>query len=248
MKLNFSQYESTTLKKLNSVQLLNRNDTKFIFHQNNLPHILEKLSPFYKILKIDDTYTFSYDNHYFDTEDFLFYHQHHNEKRNRYKVRYRSYSTTGEIFFEIKTKNNKNRTLKKRFPVEEWNQDLGKKEYKFITNNIDISPQSLKSILNIQFKRITLVDKNFTERLTIDMQLSIKNGKNSKKFDNLIITEIKQNKYNVKSKFIQILRDIKISEMRFSKYCIGIISVNNDIKKNRFKPKLLQLNKILNHD
>ncbi len=248
MKLNFLQYESTTLKELNNVQLLNRNDTKYIFHQKNLSPLLEKLSPFYKILKIDDTYTFSYDNHYFDTEDFLFYHQHHNEKRNRYKVRYRSYGTTGENFFEIKTKNNNDRTLKKRIPVNKWKQNLGEKEIKLITENIKISPYSLIPKLNIQFNRITLVDINFTERLTIDMHFSVENKKNHKKFDNLIITEIKQNKYNVKSKFIQFLRDMKIGEMRFSKYCIGIISVNNDIKKNRFKPKLLQINKITNHN
>jgi len=163
-------------------------------------------------------------------------------------VRYRSYGTTGENFFEIKTKNNKNRTLKKRIPVNKWNPNLGENEFKLITKNIGISPYSLKSILNIQFNRITLVDINSTERLTIDMHLSVENKIKHKKFDNLIITEIKQNKYNVKSKFIQVLRDMKIGEMRFSKYCMGIISVNNDIKKNRFKPKLSQIYKITNHD
>jgi hypothetical protein len=57
--------------------------------------------------------------------------------------------------------------------------------------------------------------------------------------------EIKQKKYNPKSDFIQILRNHKIPEMRFSKYCMGMLHVNKKIKYNRFKPKLLQINKIL---
>ena len=50
---------------------------------------------------------------------------------------------------------------------------------------------------------------------------------------------------NSKSDFIQILRNFKIPEMRFSKYCMGMMKVHKEIKHNRFKPKLLQINKIL---
>ena len=58
-------------------------------------------------------------------------------------------------------------------------------------------------------------------------------------------TEIKQNKYHPKSDFIQILREMRIPEMRFSKYCMGILHIYKKIKYNRFKPKLTQINKIL---
>jgi hypothetical protein len=101
--------------------------------------------------------------------------------------------------------------------------------------------------LNIQFSRITLADNSFNERLTIDTNLSAKNGSCSKKFDKLAISEIKQKKYNPKSQYIQILRDLRIPEMRFSKYCMSMLHVNKEIKYNRFKPKLLQINKILTH-
>jgi hypothetical protein len=33
--------------------------------------------------------------------------------------------------------------------------------------------------------------------------------------------------------------------MRFSKYCMGLLHVNDNVKYNRFKPRLLQINKIL---
>ena len=97
----------------------------------------------------------------------------------------------------------------------------------------------------MQFFRITLADKSFRERLTIDTSLSVLNETSNEIFDQLVISEIKQKKYDAKSDFIQILRNIKIPEMRFSKYCMGMLHANEGIKYNRFKPKLLQINKIL---
>ena len=103
---------------------------------------------------------------------------------------------------------------------------------------IGLPPEQLSPKLDIQFSRITLADNSFNERLTIDTNLSAKNGISSKIFDQLAVAEIKQKKYDPKSDFIQILRDLKIPEMRFSKYCMGMLHVKKGIKHNRFKPKL----------
>jgi len=237
--------QTLSLDELNKVKLLDRQDTKFVFNQMQLPLILEEIKPFYRILEIKKSQVFKYDNTYFDTADFLFYNQHHNENRKRYKVRLRKYSNNNKSFFEIKIKNNKNRTVKKRLLVDEMNNSLGEQEKDMVSKIIGLSPNQLAPILNVQFSRITLADNNFKERLTIDNYLSVKNGSGNKIFDQLVISEIKQKKYNPKSDFIQILRNHKIPEMRFSKYCMGMLHVNKKIKYNRFKPKLLQINKIL---
>ena len=131
--------------------------------------------------------------------------------------------------------------------VDEMNGCLGEREIELVSNIIGLQPNKLTTKLNIQFSRITLADNSFNERLTIDTNLSAKNGSSSKIFDKLVISEIKQKKYNPKSKYIQILRDLRIPEMRFSKYCMSMLHVNKEIKYNRFKPKLLQINKILTH-
>jgi len=238
--------QTISLDELDKVKLLDRKDTKFVFNQNQLPSILEKIKPYYRILEINNSPIFNYDNTYFDTHDFLFYNQHHNEHRKRFKVRLRKYSNNNKSYFEIKIKNNKNRTVKKRMLVNEMNKHLGKQEKNLVSEIIGLPPNQLAPILNIQFSRITLTDNNFSERLTIDTNLSVKNGTSSKIFDQLAISEIKQKKYNPKSDFVQILRSLKIPEMRFSKYCMGMLHVNKEIKYNRFKPKLLQINKILN--
>ena len=237
--------QTISLEELDKVKLLDRKDTKFVFNQNQLPSILEKIKPYYKVLEINNSSIFNYDNTYFDTHDFLFYNQHHNEHRKRFKVRFRKYSNNNKSYFEIKIKNNKNRTVKKRLLVNGMNKSLGDQEQNLVSEIIGISSNKLTPILNIQFSRITLTDNNFSERLTIDTNLSVQNGTSSKIFDQLIISEIKQKKYNPKSDFIQILRDLKIPEMRFSKYCMGMLHVYKEIKYNRFKPKLLRINKIL---
>ena len=240
-----NDFQQVSLDELDKVKLLDRQDTKFVFNQIHFPLILEKIKPFYRILEINNDRVFTYDTTYFDTEDFLFYNQHHNENRKRFKVRFRQYSSNSKSFFEVKIKNNKNRTLKKRLLVDEMNECLGQQERDLVSEIIGLPPNQLTPKLNIQFSRITLADNSFNERLTIDTDLSIENGTSSRIFDQLVISEIKQKKYDPKSNFIQILRDLNILEMRFSKYCMGVLHVNKGIKYNRFKPKLLQINKIL---
>ena len=109
--LKLSEFNSISLKDLDKVQLLNRKDTKFVFSQNKLLQLLDRLKPFYRILEIEGKRIFVYDNTYFDTDEFFFYTQHHNECRKRFKVRYRKYCETNEQYFEIKVKDNKNRTI-----------------------------------------------------------------------------------------------------------------------------------------
>ena len=237
--------QTVSLEELDNVKLLDRQDTKFVFNQIHLPLILDKIKPFYRILEINNDRVFTYDNTYFDTDDFLFYNQHHNGNKKRFKIRSRKYSSSNQSFFEIKIKNNKDRTVKKRLPIDGINKYLGEQEKDLVSEIIGLPPNQITPKLNVQFSRITLTDNSFNERLTIDTNISAKNGSGSKIFNQLVISEIKQIKYDPKSDFIQILRNLKIQEMRFSKYCMGMLHVNKEIKYNRFKPKLLRINKIL---
>jgi hypothetical protein len=98
---NLAGFSSISLEDLNKVKLRDRQDTKFVFNQNILPLLLDKLNPFYQVLEINGMQTFVYDNTYFDSDDFLFYKQHHNENRKRFKVRYRKFSSNIGLYFEI---------------------------------------------------------------------------------------------------------------------------------------------------
>ena len=49
-----NNFETISLDQLDKVKLLDRQDTKFVFNQAQLPSILEKIKPFYKILEIEN--------------------------------------------------------------------------------------------------------------------------------------------------------------------------------------------------
>ena len=244
--MNLNKFKNISLSELEAVSLLRRYDSKFTFHVNNLPTLLERLKNLYKILEIDGKRQFNYDNTYYDTTNLLFYNQHHNGQRKRFKIRTRKYIESDQLFFEIKIKNNKNKTLKKRTKINNEkdvnNHDIKEK----IKNAVGHIADELSPSLFVDFSRMTFIDNNSTERLTIDTNLKVKNNTNSSiNYDKLIICEVKQKKYNPKSSFIKIVRDLKIYEMRFSKYCIGLVNLNTNIKYNRFKEKTLYLNKII---
>ena len=99
---------------MDSVKLLNRTDTKFIFNRIALNNILRQVTNDYQILSINEKKIASYRTLYFDTDDFMFYYNHHNRKENRYKVRMRKYVDSDLCFLEIKNKRKVCHNHKKR--------------------------------------------------------------------------------------------------------------------------------------
>jgi len=239
-----SSFEPVSLKGMNKIKLLNRQDTKFIFNFKKLPFLLEQLKDKYYVLEVENHRITQYESEYFDTDDHLLYLQHHNGKLNRHKVRYRCYVESNTCYFEVKLKSNKGRTIKNRIKKNKINAIKGKKAQQLLRSNIAINPDDLTSKLWIYYSRITLAHKDFTERVTIDTSLKFKNNVIEKQLAELVIAEVKQEKVSLNSPFIQLMRKEKIQPMSLSKYCIGTVLTNDTIKYNRFKPKLLIIKKI----
>ena len=240
---NLNSFNSVSLEDLDSVKLMNRIDVKFAFNINKLPELLADLLPFYNVLSISGQKTQSYRSLYYDTNDRIFYLNHHNERVNRHKVRFREYIGSGISFLEVKLKNNKGKTMKKRIPVDSIPNKLDARHKDFITQTIgkeiSLFPQQW-----IYFDRLTFVDKMFTERLTIDLNLKCSIISSSDSFENIVIAEVKKDKSTSSSQFSKLAKKYHILPTRISKYCLSTISLNPDVKKNRFKKKLLLINKI----
>ena len=62
----------------------------------------------------------------------------------------------------------------------------------------------------------------------------------------LAIVELKKEGYSEYSDFKNLIRQLNIYPTGFSKYCMGSAILNDSLKKNMIKPKLLLLNKIKN--
>jgi hypothetical protein len=235
-----------SLEKLDAVKLLNRVDTKFAFKANFLADILNQLIESYFILEIEGTREFHYKTLYFDTPQLKYYHEHHRGKLNRIKVRHRTYVESKLGYFEIKFKNNKGRTIKKRL----LNNDVSFKNNEvaaFFQNVVNINPINLKPQIWINYTRLTLVNTAFNERITIDLNLVFSTNKEVfAPFESLVIAEVKQDKKTLSSDFLSLMKKYRIKEGAISKYCLGLATINNTIKKNNFKQKIQSLNKLVN--
>ena len=86
--------------------------------------------------------------------------------------------------------------------------------------------------------------KTQKERLTIDINLSFENEKESGDLRDIVIAEVKQERISRKSDFIRIAKEMSILPMRLSKYCISTMQLWKNIKQNRFKKKQLFINKL----
>lgn len=239
-----SPFNPVTLEEMDSVRLLNRIDTKYVFNISNLNSVLESLTPFYNALEIDGMKSSRYETIYFDTENFLLYTLHHNGKLNRYKVRHRQYLDSGQHFFEIKYKNNKGRTIKDRIKRKEFSDTIQGKSEQLLLEKTPYTSGIFHPALWVYYSRITLVNKSGGERLTIDVNLNYKNNKTEIAFPKMVIAEVKQGN-TCYSPFMAAMNQNKIYPVSISKYCYGIINTQQNVKKNRFKPKVRILNKIM---
>ena len=102
---------------MESVKLMNRIDTKYTVPMSILPSILEAAKEDYFAQEIDGKRIATYDTMYYDTEDMDMYIRHHDRQLVRQKIRVRQYVDSNLTFLEIKRKNNKGRTKKKRIAV-----------------------------------------------------------------------------------------------------------------------------------
>ncbi len=237
-------FETISLDEMDSVSLMKRVDTKFLINRKKLESIFSSLYPHYKILKVNDVIKSKYSSSYFDTANYKFFLDHHNGKLNRAKVRFREYVHSKTSFLEVKRKNQKGVTIKKRMKVERPSQELNIEQKKYISDILD-KKQELIYCHSNSFFRLTLVNKYSKERITLDFDLEFKkDGKTiSNKTNNIAIIEIKQEKLNRNSFFYNLMKENGVRPSSMSKYCIGTSLLNQSLKANRFKKNFRILDK-----
>ncbi len=245
MESILSSFDPITLAEMKSVKLMNRTDTKFVTTLPMLVKLLKMAQGDYYAQVIDGERNMLYDTTYFDTCNFAMYQEHQAGHTNRQKIRFRTYVSSNLQFMEIKTKNNHGRTKKKRIEVEDMNlQDSAKRE--FIGEHLHFDVDTLIPHMHNYFRRITLVNHAKTERLTIDTNLEFNNIQTNthREMGDLVIIELKRDGL-VYSPVLEMLRQLRIHPHGFSKYCMGAAMTNDNLKINRFKPKLRDVERIL---
>lgn len=236
------QFPPISLDEMQGIRLMNRTDTKFVTTVDKLLALLQMAGRDYRIQEIDGLRNMSYSTVYLDSQDYTFYNAHHDGHAGRQKVRIRSYVDSGLSFLEVKTKDNHGKTHKCRTTVEAA-EDVATNE--FLQRNVSVAPALLERKIENSFHRITLVNNDKTERLTIDTGLSFYNitTGNYCSLDHLAIIELKRDGLKP-SPVLDMLRELRIQQCGFSKYCVGEALTNPSLRTNRMKPRLRQLAKL----
>ena len=239
------------LTQANSVNLMDRVDSKFIFLASELHEILNRCMESYSLLEIMNENLFEYKNTYFDSPKYHFYLTHHNKKLNRKKVRIRSYVSSKRHFLEIKQKTNKGRTVKtrKEISISDINSVANNNQFLDEQGVEDYECLEPKQFCN--YHRFSLMDNLSTERLTFDLGTnyncstgSYDTPGNNKNFSlgNIVIAELKQSKLKRQSTFYKVMKEKGYRPNGFSKYCMGIaLSRDVVLKSNRFKRNMLKI-------
>tara|TARA_R110002167_G_scaffold55676_26_gene158062 strand:- start:1296 stop:2174 length:879 start_codon:yes stop_codon:yes gene_type:complete len=245
LNTSLERFQSHQLADLDKANLMDRVDVKFMLPRAFLPSLLAQLQSYYSVLEINNQRISRYYNQYFDTKNLRFYHEHHNGKLNRFKVRQRTYLDTDTQFLEVKFKNNQKRTIKSRIPCSKT-ENSEQARNTFIQAAMNMSYDDLVLSQQGGYQRIALANEACAERLTLDFNLWYQADENSEKINLLgfFIAELKQQKRSKRSPFFQLMSKNNIVPASFSKYCIGCALLKNGaIKTNQFKPILRQIEK-----
>ena len=242
---SIASFQPITLEEMSGVKLMNRTDTKFVTTIPQLLRLLAMAGQDYYVQDIDGERNMLYDTTYFDTQGFDMYKEHQHGHVNRQKIRFRTYVSSHLQFMEVKTKNNHGRTKKKRIEVTDMDlHDEQKRD--FLAKYLKFGVDTLVPHMHNYFRRVTLVNKGKTERLTIDSSLQFHNvlTHTDRDMGQLVIIELKRDG-QVFSPVLDMLRQLHIHPHGFSKYCMGAALTNELLPVNRFKEKLRDVERIL---
>ena len=164
---------------LDEAELLTRFDRKYLLDRSQAAAFLAALDRRTRVLTIDKGTGFRYQSVYFDTPDLTSYRQAAHSHRRRFKIRTRSYLDSDLTFLEVKTRGDREVTVKDRLvyphPTRGELTAPGRDHVEQTLNlhRLDGSAaQLLTPTLITHYRRLTLLPPEPGTRLTIDTDLT----------------------------------------------------------------------------
>ena len=237
-------FRGISLPETESVALLDRVDTKFVLPLDLGLMVLAQMRTHYQMLEIGGKRLQSYNTLYFDTPDFYFYREHLRSRADRFKLRVRTYLVNDLTYLEIKQRTNKGRTIKQRIKLDNYWTVLDPEAMSWAVERLPDVAWPLKPVLNNRFYRLLLINPNQAERITLDFEMQFSDNDQMKDAGPLVVVEVKRKSNHTESILINWLHSAHQRPSSFSKYCLGLALLNPELKRNRIKPNLLQLQKM----
>jgi hypothetical protein len=227
-----------------TASLRRRFDTKYLLPRDAVAELLDRLRPTHRILALNGLRHFDYRTTYFDTEELASFRDHLQGRRRRLKVRVRHYVDTGGCFLELKLRGTRDCTIKRRVPhdprlrrslgadslatLERWVQDAYDRP----------APRPLAPVLEVAYRRATLVSPERGERLTIDLDLrmlaAVADGWGHLDPDYAIVETKAARGPALTGRELRALGARPLDRM--SKYCVGVVLALGRARGNALLP------------
>ncbi len=244
----FAGFAPVSLDALNQkAAMLERLDNKYLVRESVLRDALPELMRHFDVLEIDGKRAFTYDTCYFDDAEHHSYFDHHQGRRRRCKVRVRRYNDAQLCFVEVKLKDRRGQTIKKRMPyaLDKYGTlDASANDHVnrcYLGLYGQAFEHQLQPVIEMRYRRITLVAREGGERMTIDAELSFRAGEHCRHAaDDVLVIETKSaNGNGLADKVLRALHQHPTHGC--SKYCVGMAALQAVQRHNKFLPALRKL-------
>jgi hypothetical protein len=241
-------FAPVSLEALNAkAAMLERLDSKYVVRADVLREAVPQLAENFDVLEIDGLRSFLYRTCYFDDPERRACHDHHQGRRRRMKVRVRHYVDADLCFVEVKLKDKRGITVKKRLRcgVDEFGvlSDTGMAHVE--RSHADLCGRAfgrpLDPVLWMHYHGVTLVAREGGERMTIDSGMRfVALGQAHHTDDDIFIVETKSaNGNGLADGVLRWLHQHPTNGC--SKYCVGMSVTGAVSRHNRFLPALRKL-------
>lgn len=244
---SLSRFGTISLEGLNTkAAMLERLDNKYIVPANRLLPAFQAFADLFDVLEIDGKRAFTYATDYFDDPEARGYYDHHQGRRKRCKVRIRNYVDAGFSYLEVKLKDVRDATVKKRLKLPRPARSLCADSLAFIDachSELYGTPlgRQLMPVIGMEYERITLVAREGGERMTIDTRMAFRAANMQREAGpDMFILETKSARGNGIAD--KILRAEHLHPTNScSKYCVGMAALGLVERHNRFLPAMRKL-------
>lgn len=213
--------------------LQTRVDRKYLVAEDALPLLLERLTPYARVLDIDGERAFRYRSVYFDTPELTSYHRTAYRRRRRFKVRTRTYLDSAECWLEVKVSGARGSVTKHRLPYHPGDCDTVRPGRGFVDETLaresarPVAGISLDPVLITEYRRVTLLLPDTASRITIDTGLAWRAAGSALRLPGLVVVETKSTL--AATPVDRLLWRAGTRPARISKYATGLAALRPDL-------------------
>jgi hypothetical protein len=232
-------FEPISLEEtIEQAALQRRVDAKYLADEDSVAHLLAQLADSFRVLEIDGLRAFRYRSEYLDSAGRDAYRAHLQGRRRRYKCRVRHYVDSGESHVEVKLKGSRGETVKLRSPFSHTHSvgDCADFLAACVREAYDLPIDRLIApVLEVTYRRITLVSRTSPERVTLDNGLTfvdVATGCGRRLDTDQWIVETKSAR-GLGSADVR-LRQAHVHPVSVSKYVLGVALTDSSARVNDY--------------